>query len=254
MKTVSELAATAGVSVRTLHHYDEIGLLVPGSRTDAGYRLYSDADARRLHEILVWRSFGFPLDEVRALLDDPARDPLEALRLHRERLVAEVGALSQRLLALDAAIGRLGAGEALSDADLAALFDGFDPAAHAEEVEQRWGDTEAFRESKRRTARYGQREWQAIKDEAQRVNSRLGELCRTRTPVDAPEVRAAVEAHRAHLDRWFYPVSPEHHVELGRMYVDDPRFAATYDAVEPGLARWLRDAIESAHAPRGRRL
>lgn len=254
MKTVSELAAIAGVSVRTLHHYDQIGLLTPDDRTGAGHRLYSEADARRLHEILVWRSFGFPLDEVKALLDEPGRDPLEAMRLHRGRLAAELGALSERLDALDAALARAEGRERLTDADLRALFDGFDPAAHAEEAETRWGDTDAWTEARRRTSAYGRREWEALKAEAGEVNERLATLCRSGVAPNAPEARAAAEAHRAHLDRWFYPVSREHHLALGAMYVEDPRFAATYEALAPGLAAWLREAIGALHAPRDRQL
>lgn len=254
MRTVSELATLSGVSVRTLHHYDEIGLLRPQDRTDAGYRLYGEAEARRLHEILVWRSLGFPLDEVRALLDDPGRDTLEAMRLHRDRLSAELGELAARVEAIDAAIRRAEVREPLSLEELKSLFDGFDPSQYEEEVAQTWGDTEAFRESKRRTARYGQREWAALKAEAQAIGNRLAELCRAGVPPDSPEARAAAEAHRAHTDRWFYTVSPEIHLALGQTYVDDPRFAATYEAMAPGLSRWLRDAIVALHAPRARTL
>lgn len=254
MRTVSELAALAGISVRTLHHYDEIGLLRPEDRTDSGYRLYGDADVRRLHEVLFWRSLGFPLDEVKALLDDPTRDSLEAMHLHRDRLATDLGALSARISLLDAAIAKAEGREPLTDDDLRALFDGFDSAAYAEEVEQRWGGTEAFAESKRRTARYGRREWEALKAEGQAVGERLAALCRAGVAPDAPEAREAAEAHRAHIDRWFYPVSAEIHRALGQMYVDDPRFAATYEGLAPGLAAWLRDAIAALHERRPRQL
>ncbi|MEZ4238609.1 MAG: MerR family transcriptional regulator [Myxococcota bacterium] len=253
-RTVSEVAALAGVTVRALHHYDEIGLLHPRERTDAGYRLYDDADLARLHDILLWRGLGFPLDEVRALLDDPAHDPLEAMRLHRERLAAEVGALSERIAALDAAIARAGASEPLSHDDLVALFDGFDPDDYAEEVEQRWGDTEPYRESRRRTKRYGKAEWTAIQAEVAAVNEQFVALLAEGAPADGAEARAAAEAHRAHISRWFYEVTPEMHVGLAEMYVADPRFAATYDGMAPGLAAFVRAAILALHAPRPRRL
>jgi DNA-binding transcriptional MerR regulator len=253
VKTVSELAALARVSVRTLHHYDAIGLL-SADRTDAGHRVYGDREVRRLHEIVFWRSLGFPLDEIRALLDDAGRDPLEAMRMHRDRLRAQLGELHENLAAVDAALARAQAAEPLSDADLVALFDGFDPAAYDAEVEERWGDSEEYRESRRRTARYGVAEWTAIKAEGAALNERLGALCRAGVPPDAPEAREAAAAHRAYTDRWFYRVSPEVHLGLGRMYVADPRFAATYEAVAPGLASWLCAAIEALHAPRRRAL
>ena len=111
-KTVSEVATLAGITVRALHHYDEIGLLRPRKRTEAGYRLYDEQDLVRLHDILLWRSLGFPLDEVRALIDDPAHDVLEALFVHRVRLVAEVGKLHERIAALVDAIRKARSGGA----------------------------------------------------------------------------------------------------------------------------------------------
>lgn len=249
MRTIGELASAAGVSVRTLHHYDELGLLRPVTRTEAGYRLYNDDDIRRLHEILLWRSLGFPLEEVRALIDDPAHDPLEAMRLHRERLLEELGALTARVEALDVAIARASGSEALTDQDLRALFDGFDPAAYEDEVARRWGQTEEHRESKRRTARYGKREWEQMRAEARELGERLAGLCRAGTPTDSPEARAAAAAHGAHITRWFYTLSPQVHVALARGYVEDPRFAASYEALAPGLSVWLRDAILALHAP-----
>lgn len=253
-RTVSEIAALAGVTVRTLHHYDTIGLLRPATRTDAGYRLYDDAEVTRLHEIVVWRSLGFPLDEIRALLDDPAHDPLEALRLHRARLQAELGELHDRLTALDRAIARAEQARPFDDDDLVALFDGFDARTFADEAEQTWGHTDAFREAQRRTAGYGPAEWRALKAEADAIHEELARLRHEGLAPDAPEVRVAAEAHRAHIERWFYPCPAEIHRGLGQLYTTDPRFTATYDRIAEGLATYLSDAIEALHAPRSRRL
>jgi DNA-binding transcriptional MerR regulator len=253
-KTVSEVASLAGVTVRTLHHYDEIGLLRPSGRTEAGYRLYGDADLARLHDIVLWRSLGFPLDEVRALIEDPNHDPTEALKLHRQRLVEQIGQLNERIAALDEAIRKSEAGEPMEEVDLKAIFDGFDPAEHEAEAEARWGDTEAFRESKRRTAKYTAADWLAIKAEAQAVTLRLAEVMKAGLPPTSPEAAEAAQAHRAHMTRWFYDCTPEIHAGLGRLYVEDPRFTATYDRVAPGLAQFISDAIAALYAPKTRRL
>lgn len=254
MKTIGEVAQLAGLSVRALRHYDEVGLLEPSERSDGGYRLYDDDDLARLHDVLLWRSLGFPLDEIRALLDDPRQDPMEALMLHRERLVEEVGALQGRIAALDEVIRRRLADESLRDDDLVALFDGFDPAEHEEEAQTRWGNTEAWAQSRRRTARYGAEDWKRLKAEADTLNRDLAERLSQGFAPDAAEVRVLAAAHRAHIDRWFYTCTPEIHLGLGEMYVADPRFAAHYDAVAPGLAQYLRDAIVSLHAERPRSL
>jgi DNA-binding transcriptional MerR regulator len=254
MRTVSEIAAAAGVSVRTLHHYDEIGLLRPQDRTDAGYRLYGDPEVRRLHEIVFWRSLGFPLDEVRALLDEPGHDALESMRLHRDRLVAEHGRITARIEAVDVAIARAAGGAPLTNDDLVVLFEGFEPSAYEAEVEQRWGDSPEWVVSKRRTAQYGKEAWERIKREGEALNGQLAALCRSGVSPDAAEARGAAAAHRAYIDRWFYPVSAQVHLALADGYVADARFAATYEALAPGLSVWLRDAIHALHGPQKRTL
>lgn len=112
------------------------------------------------------------------------------------------------------------------------------------EVEERWGATDSFRESARRTARYTGEDWKQIKAEGDAITRELaGRLAAGAKPGDAA-VQALVERHRSQIDRWFYPCSVAMHVNLGDMYVADPRFSATYDRHQPGLARFLRDAIQ----------
>ncbi|MEN0065012.1 MAG: MerR family transcriptional regulator [Myxococcota bacterium] len=253
-RTVKEVARLTGVTVRTLHHYDDIGLLPPTHRTEAGYRLYGEAEVARLHNILLWRSLGFPLEEVRALLDDPGHDAREAMVLHRERLVREVGALHERLQALDQAIARHDRGDTLRDDDLVALFDGFDPADYAEEAEAQWGGTEPYREAQRRTRGYGAPQWAQIKAEGREVDQRLASLLAEGSSPDSAEARSAADSHRAHISRWFYACTPEIHLGLADLYESDPRFRSTYEATAEGLTDFLVAAIRALHAPRHRML
>src|SRR5579862_3032062 len=102
MKTVGEVADLAHVTVRTLHHYDELGLLSPSERSEAGYRLYSYADLARLQEILIWRQLGFALSEIRALLDDPAYDRICALKRQRELVEGDLKRLGALAASIDA--------------------------------------------------------------------------------------------------------------------------------------------------------
>ena len=106
-RTVGEVAEVSGVTVRTLHHYDDIGLLEPSERTSAGYRLYSDADLVRLHSILNWRDMGFGLSDIAAMLDDPDQDLTTGLKRQRERLTERSNRLSGMIAALDAAIATI---------------------------------------------------------------------------------------------------------------------------------------------------
>ena len=118
MNTVGEVAELAGVTVRTLHHYDELGLLSPSDRSEAGYRLYSYDDPARLREILIWRTLGFPLTEIGSLLDDPGHDRLAALERQRELIEGEIERLGALAAAVDVAISAHVNGTRLEDATM----------------------------------------------------------------------------------------------------------------------------------------
>ena len=243
--TVGELSRLTGVTVRALHHYDEIGLVRPSQRTAAGYRLYDDADVLRLQQVLLFRELGLPLDEIAAAIDE-AGSREELLRQHREVLLAKRARLDAMLTALDAALVTSEKGNAMQPDDVKALFEGFDPTQYEDEVVEKWGDTDSYKESMRRTKRYGKAEWTQIKAEWSAIYAALADEMKAGTPVTAPTVQALVEKHRAHIDRWFYPCSAEMHKGLGQMYVADPRFAANLDKVAPGFAQYLSNAIAAS--------
>src|SRR5688572_14962357 len=169
--TVGELAKLTAVSVRTLHHYDEIGLLSPSDRTSAGYRLYSADDAERLHRILVYRELGFDLKRIAEILDDPAADAVAHLRRQREVLQEQVERLQQTIRSVEAMMNAKKSGLNLSDDEMREVFGAFDPGEHEAEAEQRWGETDAFKESRRRTSKYGKDEWLTIKAEGEQIES-----------------------------------------------------------------------------------
>ncbi|HJS95515.1 MAG TPA: MerR family transcriptional regulator [Solirubrobacteraceae bacterium] len=242
MKTVGEVSELAGITVRTLHHYDELGLLSPSGRSAAGYRLYAYDDLARLREILIWRKLGFGLTEIAALLDDPGHDRLAALERQRELIEREVDRLGALAAAVDAAIAAHANGTRLEETT---MFDGFDPSEYEEEARERWGHTEAYQESTRRAGQYGEAEWDEIRAEAEAITRGLVALMRAGEPADGPEARALAERHRDHISRWFYPCSPQMHRGLGEMYVADERFARTYEREAAGLAAYFRDAIVS---------
>jgi MerR family transcriptional regulator, thiopeptide resistance regulator len=238
MFTVGELSKLTGITVRALHHYDEIGLVRPSQRTAAGYRLYGDDDVRRLHDVLLFRELGIPLDEISTVIAD-ANSRHDALRKHREVLVEK----RARLDAMIAAVDRMTKGTPMSADDVKSMFDGFDAAQYENEAEQRWGKTEAFQESKQRTQSYGKTEWEEIKREADSIYRRLVDLMASGALPSDPAVQAAVDDHRAHISRWFYTCTKEIHRGLGEMYIADPRFTANLDAYAPGFSQFLRDAF-----------
>ena len=250
--SVGQVAGFAGVTVRTLHHYDEIGLLVPGERTHAGHRRYSDADLDRLQQILFYRELGFPLDEVAALLDDQATgraDPRAHLRRQHELLTARIEKLQKMATAVEHAMEARTMGINLTPEERFEVFGDNDPEQYAEETEQRWGGTEAYAESQRRAARYTKEDWKRLQAEVDDWTQRYVALM---TAGEGPTGEAAMdlaEEHRRHISKWFYECPPPMHRCLGAMYVADERFKAHYDATRPGLADHLSEAI-AANADR----
>jgi DNA-binding transcriptional MerR regulator len=243
--TVGELSRLTGVTVRALHHYDEIGLVRPSQRSAAGYRLYGDADVRRLQQVLAFRELGLPLDQIAHAIDSArGRHELDALlRTHRDTLVVERARIDAMIASLDAA---LGGHTVTTEDDVKKLFQGFDPAAYEDEAKARWGSTDAYAESAKRTRSYGVAEWDEIHSDQAKIYARLAERMRAGASVSEPTVQALVDEHRRHIDRRFYPCSVEMHKRLGEMYVADARFTANLDAIAPGFAAFLSEAIAAS--------
>jgi MerR family transcriptional regulator, thiopeptide resistance regulator len=240
--TVGELAKLTGVTVRALHHYDELGLIRPSARSEAGYRLYDPRDVVRLQQLLVYRELGLPLEQIATVLDQQGASA-EALRVHRAALVEKRARIDAMLEGLDAAL-RLEEGKRpMQPDDVKSMFEGFDHSQYEEEAKQKWGATDAYKESARRTKGYGKAEWEQIRRDWDAIYSRLAELMREGAAADDARVKGVAEAHRAHIDRWFYPCSVEMYARLAEMYVGDPRFAASFEKVATGLAQFLHDAI-----------
>jgi DNA-binding transcriptional MerR regulator len=247
--TVGQVARLAGVTVRTLHHYDEIGLLPPSGRAANGYRTYTAVDVARLQRILSWRELGFDLEQVADLVatDGSTASVAEQLRgqhallLTRiERLQAVAATVRKTLEAHDMGIN-------LTPEEMLEVFGDHDPTEHAGEAEQRWGDTDAYRESQRRVSTYGKDDWLAIKAEGSAVNAAFVAAMDAGLPPDSAEAAAAARAHRDHISARFYEVSDEIHQGLAEMYVADPRFAQHYDEQRPGLAQYVSDAIRALY-------
>ncbi|MFE1883680.1 MerR family transcriptional regulator [Streptomyces diastatochromogenes] len=247
--SVGQVAGFAGVTVRTLHHYDEIGLLVPSERTHAGHRRYGDADLDRLQQILFYRELGFPLDEVAALLDDPEADPRAHLRRQHELLTARIEKLQKMAAAVEHAMEARTMGINLTPEERFEVFGDKDPEQYAEEAEQRWGGTETYAESQRRAATYTKEDWKRLQAEVDDWTERYVALM---TAGEQPSGDAAMdlaEEHRRHISKWFYECRHAMHRCLGAMYVADERFKAFYDSMRPGLADHLSEAI-AANADR----
>jgi DNA-binding transcriptional MerR regulator len=242
---VNEVARITGVTVRALHHYDEIGLLVPSMRSPAGYRLYTDEDLLRLQQILIGRTLGLSLEEIRHLLDDPALDRRQLLLRQREELQRRAEATAAMLRSVDAALALLDEPERSDTMDLKEIFDGFDPKQYEQEAKDRWGHTEAYRESQRRAKAYTKQDWLAIKAEMNAVVTDAAAALQAGCDPDSEDVMDIAERARLSIDRWFYPCSRQMHSRLADLYEADERFAANYERHAAGLTAFFATAIRA---------
>jgi len=252
--TVGEAAELSKVSVRTLHHYDEIGLLSPSARSKAGYRLYENADLERLHQILLFRELGFSLDDIRRIMLDPTFDRAEALRAQRTLLAEKAERTKAMLAAIDAALASTERGATMTDQErtemFGELFDGFNPDDYEAEVQERWGETDAYKQSAERTKRYTKADWEQIKAEMDESTAAFVALMDAGLPSDSPEAMALAEAKREHISKWFYDCSIEFYAEMAAIWVNDPRFTKNIDKAREGLAAYEYAAVQALAASR----
>ena len=177
--TVGAVARMSGVTVRTLHHYDEIGLLRPSGRSDNGYRRYADGDLERLQRILFYRELGFGLDDIGKVMTDGDADAVGHLRRQHAMLLDRIGRMERMVAAVEKAMEADTMGISLTPEERLEVFGDHDPDQYAGEAEERWGKTDAFRESQRRVSKYTKADWLRLKSEAEAYRGRLVEAMRT---------------------------------------------------------------------------
>ncbi len=242
--TVGQVADELGVTVRTLHHYDEIGLLVPSERSPAGYRLYTTADLQRLGTIVTYRRLGLALEAVGELLRGDG-SPAEHLRRQRAAVESRIDEMHELVDAIDRALERAMNEQPATTEDLKEIFgDGYQDEYQAE-AEDRWGETDAWRQSQSRTKRYTKGDWEAVKAETESLNAAFVAAKRAGLPPTSTEAMDAAEAHRQHIHDRFYDLSHQFHRGLADMYLADPRFTRSYEELEAGLASYVHDAIHA---------
>jgi MerR family transcriptional regulator, thiopeptide resistance regulator len=241
---VSDVAGIAGVSVRALHHYDAIGLLVPSARTSAGYRLYDDADLLRLQQILIGRELGLSLESIRKNLDDPSFDLKSALVAQKKDLDARASRTAEMLRSVEAALEAL-AQEGDTPMNTRALFDGFDPSRFEDEARERWGHTDAYRISAERTKSYTKEDWARFSAEQSAIYADAIATMKAGVPPDHSAAMDIAERARLSIDRWFYPCSHAMHEKLVTLYETDRRFADNIDKHGEGLTAFLVAAIRA---------
>ncbi len=242
---IKEVADIAGVSIRTLHHYDQIGIFKPEAVSSSGYRLYSSGDLEKLQHILFFRELDFTLQEIKEILQRPDFDRKNILKLHKELLVEKKKRLEKIIKSVEITIASIEGGKEMKKEE---MFEGFDMAEiekhkekYAEETKQKYGNSDAYKESSRRTAKYTKEDWAGITAKGDEIYKRLADLM-DRAPEDS-DVQQAIAEKRQHITDSFYNCTPEIFRGLGELYVSDERFTANIDRYRQGLSEFLRKAI-----------
>ena len=238
LMSVHEVAALTGITARTLHYYDEIGLLKPAKVTEAGYRMYDDAALGRLQNILLFRELEFPLKEIKAILDSPDFDPSEAIAQQIRLLELQYKHLGE-LIAFTREIQKKGAAAMNFD-----VFDKSEIEKYEEEVKAKWSNTKAYQEYRQKDITRDKEGYGKLADEMMTMFSELGKL--KHLSPDAHEVQEKISALQQFITDHYYVCTDEILRGLGEMYVCDERFKNNIDkAGGTGTADFVRQAIVS---------
>lgn len=238
--TVRQLAKLAGITVRTLHHYDATGLLKPVRAKKNGYRQYDEDELLRLQQILFFRELDFPLDEIRRILASPRFDMRAALRDHRKLVELRKKRLTALIATIDRTMDKLDEKKPMADKDLYENFMTGEEKAYAKEAKERWGEGAAWKQSQGRLKKMTKADMDKLKADA---NVFMKEVAKAAEEGPASErMQRLVAQHYDGLRTWYEPNLGMYR-GLAQMYVDDPRFAKYYDSVKPGLAVIMRDAM-----------
>lgn len=248
MYTVKQVAKLSGVSVRALHHYDEIGLLKPAHIGANRYRYYGEDELLRLQQILIHRELDIPLGEIAAILDAPGFDRLATLQTQRDRLEQEAKRYAELVQTIDRTIARLKGDRAMQDAD---LYKGISPEKQAEYeawlIDRFGGDMPGRIEtSRKKWAELTEAEQHALQDELRDLEQGLAEGLRRGVPRESRSLDPLLARHRAWVGRmWDRPCPPQAYAGLADLYLSHPDFIARYETIETGFAEYLAGAMKA---------
>lgn len=236
MKTVNEVSKLTGISVRTLHHYDDIGLLKPTAVTESGYRLYDDAALERLQHILLFKELQFPLKDIKEILESPDFDRNKALEQQIELLTMKKEHL-ENLILFARGMKALG----VKNMDFSA-FDTKKLDEYAAEAKKTWGKTEAYKEFEEKSKGRTQEETKDISDGLMQMFVTFGEM-KEMNPADGT-VQKQVKRLQDYITAHFYNCTPQILYGLGQMYAAGGEFTENIDKTGGvGTAEFASKAI-----------
>ena len=234
---IQEFARLTGVSVRTLHYYDEIGLLAPACvDKDTGYRYYDQASLLRMQEILFYRELDFSLKSIGQILSSPNYDAKQSLSEQRNLLILKKERLERLISAID---------HAMKGENVMSAFDNSKFDAYKAEARQRWGNTDAYREHAEKTKNYSKTKWNELAGEMNEIFAEFALCMKNGETPDSAEAQNLVKALQEHITGNYYLCTNEILAGLGQMYAADERFRSSIDGNGDGTARFVSEAIEA---------
>jgi DNA-binding transcriptional MerR regulator len=240
--TVQQLANLAGVSVRTLHYYDEVGLLKPARVQSNGYRHYEEAELLRLQQIMFFRELDFSLDNIRRILSSPRFDMTAALRGQKELIKLKRNRMDRLIQTINKTIKKINKEINMEDQELYGNFSKEEMEKYTEEAKQKWGHTEAFKQSQERVKKMGKAGLAKVLEESGKLTLEIAEAMAQGQDPKSEAVQKLIARHYDGL-RAFYEPNLKMYRGMAKMYVDDPRFKANYENVAKGLAEFMRDGM-----------
>lgn len=241
--TVQKLAALAGVSVRTLHHYDQIGLLKPSFVAENGYRYYEEKELVALQQILFFRELDFSLEKTKHILQSPQFNALAALIDQKKLLKIKKRRVEKLIKTLEETIESLEKGESMNTQTTFSALSDPTYQKYKDEVEEKWGNTTAYQQSMQRVGKMTEADLERVKEEGGKITSAIAQLMINGYTAESEEVQKKMERFYQHLHN-FYDPTPAMFAGLGQMYVDDPRFTKVYEKQATGLAIFMHDAMK----------
>ena len=236
---INEFAKLAGVSVRTLHYYDEIGLLKPAFVDEQnGYRFYDEISLERMQEILFYRELDFELKSIAEILSSPDYDKQKALAEQRKLLILKKERLERIIAALDSAEKGKITMTAFDNSDYETARNRYEA-----EAKRRWGETVAYKEHEKKTASYSKDQWQNVNDGLMTVLAKFAACMKTGNTADSTEAQTLVKELQNYITENYYTCTDEILAGLGQMYVADERFKSNIDRHGSGTAAFICEAI-----------
>jgi len=240
--TVQKLATIAGVSVRTLHYYDQVGLLKPCSVKANGYRLYGETELLRLQQILFFKELDFPLLEIKRILSSPHFDMRQALRDQRKMIQLKKNRLDRLITTIDRTIKKINKEITMNDNELYGNFSKEEIEKYTEEARKKWGHTDAFKQSQERVKKMGKDGLNKVLKASGELTMKIAETMKAGLNPKSNEVQRLIALHYDGL-RAFYEPTFEIYRGLANAYVIDERFKANYENITKGFAQFMHDAM-----------